>query len=70
MSTSGRSSCAWPNGRRRPLLRRSVAATETIAPVLNILLVTFPFFALVLAGFWAARPGAPAFLYVAAALQG
>ena len=28
---------------------------ETIAPVLNILLVTFPFFALVLAGFWAAR---------------
>jgi len=29
--------------------------TETMAPVLNILLVTFPFFALVLAGFVAAR---------------
>ncbi|MFN7122861.1 MAG: AEC family transporter, partial [Hydrogenophaga sp.] len=33
----------------------SLLPPETIAPVLNILLVTFPFFALVLAGFVAAQ---------------
>ena len=34
---------------------RGATTTETMPPVLNILLVTFPFFALVLAGFLAAR---------------
>ena len=37
--------------------KRAAAAAPTIAPVLSVLLVTFPFFALVLCGYLAARGG-------------
>ena len=37
--------------------KRAAAATPTIAPVLSVLLITFPFFALVLCGYLAARGG-------------
>ena len=37
--------------------KRAAAAAPTIAPVLSVLLITFPFFALVLCGYLAARGG-------------
>ena len=48
----------WLWLRRSPALcKRAVRWRPTIAPVLSVLLVTFPFFALVLCGYLAARSG-------------